>query len=99
MTPTNLQPLNDRIVVKPIKEEETTKSGIVLPDTVEGEKPEKGKVIAVGPGRQLDSGQRAEMPIYADDIVVFAKYSPTEIKMDGETYFILEEKDILAKLA
>lgn len=99
MTPTNLQPLSDRVVVKPIKEEETTKSGIVLPDTVEGEKPEKGEVIAVGPGRLFDNGQRAEMPIYAGDKVVFAKYSPTEIKMDGETYLILEEKDILAKLA
>ena len=99
MTPSNLQPLSDRIIVKPIKEEEMTKSGIVLPDTVEGEKPEKGEVIAVGPGRLMDNGQRAEMPIYAGDKVVFAKYSPTEIKMDGETYLILEEKDILAKIA
>lgn len=91
-----LKPLNDRVVVKPLKEDEVTKSGIILPDTVEKEKSEKGEVVAVGVGRLLDNGIRAPMPVKVGDKILFKKYSPDEIKIEKETYLILEERDILA---
>jgi len=90
-----LKPLNDKIIVKPIKQEEVTKAGIVLPQTAE-EKPEKGEVIAVGPGKLLENGQRAKMEVKVGDKVIFKKYSPDEIKVDDKEYLIISEEDILA---
>ena len=92
----NLKPLHDHVIVKPITEDEVTKSGIVLPDTVDKEKPEKGEVVAVGPGKLIDNGQRAPMSVKVGDKVMFKKYSPDEIKVDGEEYLIIAESDILA---
>lgn len=90
-----LKPLADRVVVKPIEQEERTKGGIVLPDTAK-EKPQEGEVVAVGPGRLLDNGQRAPLEVTVGDRVLFARYSGTEFKVDGETYLVLRESDILA---
>jgi len=92
-----LKPLEDRVVVKVMQAEEKTASGIVLPDTAK-EKPQQAEVIAVGPGKILDSGERAAMGVKAGDKVVFAKYGGTEIKYEGEDYLILRENDILAVL-
>jgi len=89
------KPLSDRIVVEPIEKEETTASGIVLPETAK-EKPQEGKVVAVGPGRLLDNGERAPMEVKVDDRVIFAKYAGTEVKLDDKKLLILSEKDILA---
>jgi chaperonin GroES len=91
-----LQPLADRLVVKPIEKEEVTKGGIVLPDTAK-EKPQEGKVLAVGPGRLTDDGKRLAMDVSVGDIVLYAKYGGTEIKVDDEELVILRESDILAK--
>ncbi|PIR66764.1 MAG: co-chaperone GroES [Parcubacteria group bacterium CG10_big_fil_rev_8_21_14_0_10_36_14] len=91
-----LKPLNDRVLVKPLKNEEKTAGGIILPDTVEKERSEKGEVIAVGPGRMLETGQRASMSVAVGNKVLFKKYSPEEIKVDGEEYLVLDERDILA---
>jgi chaperonin GroES len=90
-----LKPLGDRIVVKPMTREEVTKSGIVLPDTAK-EKPQEGTVVAVGPGRVLDSGQRLNVELSEGDRVLFAKYAGTEFKRNDEDLLILSEKDILA---
>ena len=92
----NIKPIQDRVVVKPIAEDEVTKSGIVLPDTVDKERPEKGAVVAVGEGKLLDSGQRAPMSVKVGDTVMFKKYSPDEIKIDDEEYLVISEGDILA---
>jgi chaperonin GroES len=94
----NIKPLNGRVIVKPVSKEERTKSGIILPDTVEGEKPEQGEVIAVGSGKLLENGSRAEMSVQVGNKVLFKKYSPDEIKVDGEEVLVLEEGDILAVL-
>ena len=91
-----LQPLADRLVVKPIEREEVTKGGIVLPDTVK-EKPQEGKILAVGPGRLSDDGKRIAMDVKVGDIVIYAKYGGTEIKIVDEDLVILRESDILAK--
>jgi len=91
-----LQPLADRLVVRPIEVEEKTKTGIYLPDTAK-EKPQEGKVIAVGPGRLSEDGKRIAMDVKVGDIVVYAKYGGTEIKIDDEELIILREGDILAK--
>ncbi len=91
-----LEPLADRLVVRPIEKEEVTKGGIVLPDTVK-EKPQEGEVLAVGPGRLSDDGKRIVMDVKVGDIVLYAKYGGTEIKVDGEELMILRESDILAK--
>jgi chaperonin GroES len=91
-----LQPLADRLVVKPIEREEVTKGGIVLPDTAK-EKPQEGKVLAVGPGRLSDDGKRIAMEVKAGDRVIYAKYGGTEIKIEDEELVILRESDILAK--
>jgi chaperonin GroES len=91
-----LQPLADRLVVKPIEAEEKTKAGIYLPDTAK-EKPQEGEVVAVGPGRTSDDGKRIVMEVKVGDIVVYTKYGGTEIKVDDEEYMILRESDILAK--
>ena len=92
---TKLQPLADRVVVKPAGREETTKSGIVLPDTAK-EKPQRGTVIAAGLGRRDEDGDRIEMDVKVGDAVLFAKYAGTEFKLDDEELLILAEKDILA---
>ena len=92
-----LQPLGDRLVVKPIEREEVTKGGIVLPDTAK-EKPQEGEVVAVGPGRLSDDGkQRIPMDVKVGDIVIYAKYGGTELKVEDEELVILRESDILAK--
>jgi len=91
-----LQPLADRLVVKPIEREEVTKGGIVLPDTAK-EKPQEGKVLAVGPGRLSEDGKRIAMDIKVGDIVIYSKYGGTEIKIEEEEVIILRESDILAK--
>ena len=94
-TAVNLTPLGDRVVVKPLGREETTKSGIVLPDTAK-EKPQRGTIVAAGPGRRDDDGDRIELDVKVGDQVLFAKYSGTEFKLDDEELLILSEKDILA---
>ncbi len=91
-----IQPLADRLVVKPTEREEVTKGGIVLPDTAK-EKPQEGKVLAVGPGRLSDDGKRIAMEVKVGDIVIYAKYGGTEIKDNDEELIILEEKQVLAK--
>lgn len=96
-TATILRPLGDRVVVKRIEEEAKTKGGIVLPDTAK-EKPQRGKVIAVGSGRVLDNGTKVPLEVKEGDTVVFAKYGGTEIEIDGEEYIILSERDLLAVL-
>lgn len=93
-----LKPLNDHVIVKALANDEMTKSGIVLPDTVDKEKPEKGEVVAVGPGKLLDNGQRAASSVKVGDKVVFKKYSPDEIKVDGQEYLVISESDIMAVL-
>jgi chaperonin GroES len=90
-----LSPLGDRVVVKPLGREETTKSGLVLPDTAK-EKPQRGTIVAAGPGRRDDDGDRIELDVKVGDLVLFAKYSGTEFKLDEEELLILAEKDILA---
>jgi chaperonin GroES len=90
-----LHPLGDRVVVQPTPREETTRSGIVIPDTAK-EKPLEGKVLAVGPGRILDDGKREPMDVKVNDRVLYAKYAGTEFKLDGEDLLIISGKDILA---
>jgi chaperonin GroES len=90
-----LRPLGDRVVVQPSGREETTRSGIVIPDTAK-EKPQRGTVIAVGAGRRDDDGERIPMDVEVGQQVLFAKYAGTEFKLDDEEYLILAEKDILA---
>jgi len=90
-----LKPLADRVVVKPIKAEEMTKGGIVLPDTAK-DKPQEGEVIAVGTGRILDNGTKVPLEVKVGDRVVYSKYSGSEIKIDGEEYLIIRESEILA---
>ncbi len=93
-----LNPLDDRVVVEPSEAEETTAGGIVLPDAAK-EKPQRGTVIAIGPGKLLDSGERASLSIGVGDQVLFGKYGGTEIEVDGKEVKILRESDILAKIA
>jgi chaperonin GroES len=93
-----LQPLGDRVVVKPMEGEEVTKGGIILPDTAK-EKPQEGKVMAVGPGRLSEDGKRIAMEVKVGDVVLYVKYGGTEVKIDGVELMILSERDILAKKA
>lgn len=90
-----IRPLGDRVVVKALPQEEKTKSGIVLPDTAK-EKPQQAEVVAVGPGRLMENGQRATLDLKAGDKVLFSKYSGNEVKVEEEEYLILREMDILA---
>jgi chaperonin GroES len=90
----SLEPLEDRIVVKPGEEEETTVSGIVIPDTAK-EKPQEGEVIAVGPGR-FEDGQRVPLDVKVGDKVIYSKYGGTEVKVEGDEYLILSARDVLA---
>jgi chaperonin GroES len=92
-----ITPLGDRVVVKPKAKEEVSRGGIVLPDTA-GEKQQQGEVIAAGPGRTLDSGQRVAIDVKVGDTVLYAKYAGSEVKLDGEDYLLLRESDILAVL-
>jgi len=93
-----IHPVADRVVVKPAAKEEITRSGLVIPDTAK-EKPQEGIVIAVGRGKLLDNGKRAEMEVKEGDRVLYAKYGGTEFKQDGEEYLVLRESDILAVLS
>ncbi len=90
-----LKPLADRVVVKPLSREKTPKSGIVLPDTVK-EKPQEGKVLAVGVGRLLENGDRLAMEVKVGDTVIYSKYAGTEVKMEDEEVLVLRESDVLA---
>ncbi len=92
-----LKPLDDRVVVQPLTAEEKTAGGIVLPDAAK-EKPQRGKVVAVGPGRLLDSGDRSPIAVVIGDEVLFSKYGGTDIEVDGDEVKILRESDILAKV-
>ncbi len=97
ITASNITPMSDRIVVRPLEREETTRSGIVLPDTAR-EKPQEGEVIAAGPGRMSDDGKRIALDVTKGDKVIFAKYAGTELKIEDIEYLILRESDILAKV-
>ena len=94
----NIKPLSDHILIEPISQEEKTKSGILLPETVEKDRPEQGKVIAVGPGKRLSSGKRIAIEVKKGDKVLFTKYGPSEIKVGDKEYLIAKEEDILAIL-
>lgn len=91
-----LKPLNDHVILKPVAKDEVTASGIIIPETVDKERPERGEVIAIGPGKLLESGQRAPMSVKVGDKVVFKKYSPDEIKIGQEEYLVISESDIMA---
>ena len=91
----NLKPLGDRLVIEPKEREQTTASGLVLPESAK-EKPQEGEVLAVGPGRRDDDGKRIAMDVAVGDVVLYAKYGGTEIKLDGKKYLILKESDVLA---
>lgn len=90
-----IKPLGDRVVIKVLEREEKTKSGIVLPDTAK-EKPQEGKIIAVGTGKVLENGQRVPMDVKVGDKVIFSKYAGTEVKIDGVEYLIVSDRDVLA---
>jgi len=90
-----IKPLGDRVVIKVLEREEKTKSGIVLPDTAK-EKPQEGKIIAVGTGKVLENGQRVPMDVKVGDRVIFSKYAGTEVKLDGIDYLIVSDRDVLA---
>jgi chaperonin GroES len=95
MASKKLTPIGDRVVVKPDPEEQKTKSGIVLPETAK-EKPSEGTVVAVGPGRILENGQKVPLEVKIGDKIIYSKYGGTEVKLDSEEYIILAERDILA---
>lgn len=90
-----MKPLDDRVVVQPLEQEQKTTGGIFLPETAK-EKPQQGKVIAVGPGKMLDSGERAPMNVKKGNVVLFAKYSGAEVEVDGKELLIMRESDLLA---
>ena len=93
----SIQPLEDRIVVKPLDAEQTTASGLVIPDTAK-EKPQEGEVVAIGPGRIDDNGNRVPLDVSVGDKVIYSKYGGTEVKHGGEEYLILSARDVLAKV-
>ena len=97
MAKMKLRPLDDRVVVEPLESEEKTPGGIVLPDSAK-EKPQRGTVVATGPGRLLDNGQRGELSVQVGDEVIYGKYGGTDIKVNGDEVKILRESDILAKV-
>ena len=94
----NLKPLSNHVFIEPTEEEQKTKSGIVLPDTAEKERPIKGKIIAVGPGKLNDKGERVPMSVKVGDVVLFKKYGPDEFELDDKKYLVGDEEDILAIL-
>jgi len=91
----NVKPLEDRVIVKPLDMEEKTKGGIIIPDNAK-EKPSRGEIVAVGPGKYSDQGKRIEMTLKKGDTVLYGKYSGTEVKIDNVTYLIMRESDVLA---
>ncbi|OGN08639.1 MAG: co-chaperone GroES [Candidatus Yanofskybacteria bacterium RIFCSPHIGHO2_02_FULL_41_11] len=93
-----IKPLSDHILVEPLREEKK-RGGIILPDTVEKERSEKGKVVAVGPGKRDKDGKRVPVDVKKGDIVLFTKYSPNEVKVDGKEYLVIKEDDVLAILS
>jgi chaperonin GroES len=97
MAKSKLRPLDDRVVVKPVEAEERTAGGIVLPDTAK-EKPQRGKVVSIGPGKLLDNGARGSLSVSIGDEVIYGKYSGTDIELEGDEVKILRETDILAKV-
>lgn len=90
-----LQPLGDRVIVEPLEGQEKSPGGIILPDTAK-ERPQEGKVLAVGPGALNDKGERSPMPVEVGDVVIFTEYGGTEIKVDGKKYLIVDERSLLA---
>lgn len=91
-----LRPMDDRILVEPVEEETATSFGLVLPDTASREKPQKGRVIAVGPGKITEDGKRISMTVKKGDVVLYTKYGPTEVKVSGKEIYFLQESDVLA---
>lgn len=91
-----IKPLSDHILIEPIKEEEKTKTGILLPETAERERPEQGRIVAVGPGKKNKKGEYLPLDLKPDQKILFTKYGPNEIKVDGKEYLIAKEEDILA---
>jgi chaperonin GroES len=91
-----LRPLGNKVILEAVSKEEKTKSGIIIPDTVDKEKPEQAKVLAVGPGKINKDGSRAKIDVKVGDTVLFSKYSPTEIKLDGKEYLVVSDEDIMA---
>jgi len=96
-TKTSIQPLEDRVVIRPLDAEQVTSSGLVIPDTAK-EKPQEGEVLAVGPGRLNDDGNRIAMDVAEGDRVLYSKYAGTEVKIDGEELLVVPSRDILAKI-
>ena len=94
----NIKPLSNHLFIEPVDEEKITKSGIVLPDTAEKEKPVRGKIFAAGPGKKNDKGETIAMSVKVGDIVLFKKYGPDEIEIEGKKYLVGDEDDILAVL-
>ena len=92
----NFKPLSNRVFIEPLEEEKTTKSGIVLPETAEKERPVRGKILATGPGKLNEKGERVPMSVKVGDTVLFKKYGPDEIEIEGKKYLVGEEEDILA---
>jgi len=93
-----IKPISDHVLIEAIAQEEKTKTGILLPETAEKERPEQGKIISVGPGRKTSAGKIVPMEVKAGNKVLFTKYGPNEIKVDGKEYLIAKEEDILAIL-
>ena len=93
---TNIKPISNHVFIEPVEEDKTTESGIVIPDTADKEKPMKGKVIAVGEGKRDENGKLIPMSVKVGDVVLFKKYGPDEIEVDGKEYLVGEETDILA---
>ena len=91
-----IKPLDDRVLIEPISQEQKSKAGIILPDTADKEKPEQGKIVAVGPGKIDSNGKRISLSIKKGDVVLFTKYGPSEIKINNKEYLIAKEEDILA---
>lgn len=94
----NIKPLADHVLIEPLKQEEKTKSGILLPETVEKERPEQGRVIAVGSGKKTEDGRIVPLEVKVGDVVLFTKYGPNEVKVEDKEYLIAKEDDILAIL-
>lgn len=91
-----LRPMDDRLLVEPMEEELSTSFGLVLPETASREKPQKGRVVAVGPGKLSEDGKRIPMTVKAGDVVLYSKYGPTEVKLEGKEIYFLQESDVLA---
>ena len=91
-----LTPVSDHIVVKPVSKEETSAAGIIIPDTIDKERAERGEVIAIGPGRVLDNGSRSQMEVAVGQVVLFKKYAPDEVKVDNQEFLIIRSDDVMA---